>query len=67
MLGVKELVIIFLIIFLLFGAKQLPKIARALGKAKKEFENPSGDEENEDKPACESDAGEEEKTGGDIL
>ncbi len=48
--GVNELVIIFLIIFLLFGAKQMPKIARAFGKARKEFENPSKDKDEEEKP-----------------
>ncbi len=52
MIGWQELVIIFLIIFLLFGAKKLPQVARALGKAKKEFENPSEgeDEEKEEGP-----------------
>jgi sec-independent protein translocase protein TatA len=32
-----ELLVIFLIILLLFGAKRLPEIARALGKSLKEF------------------------------
>jgi len=35
--GMGELVIIFLIILLLFGASKLPEIARALGKSIKEF------------------------------
>jgi sec-independent protein translocase protein TatA len=32
-LGAAELIVIFLIIFLLFGAKALPEIAKALGNA----------------------------------
>ena len=38
-LGMQELVVIFLIIFLLFGAKNLPEIAQGLGKGIKEFKN----------------------------
>ena len=36
-LGTGELVFIFLIILLLFGAKRLPDLAKALGKGIKEF------------------------------
>ena len=35
--GVGELLVIFLIILVLFGAKRLPEIGQALGKALKEF------------------------------
>lgn len=38
-LGMQELIVIFLIIFLLFGAKNLPEIAKGLGKGIKEFKN----------------------------
>ena len=38
-LGMQELVVIFLIVFLLFGAKNLPEIAQGLGKGIKEFKN----------------------------
>ena len=38
-LGMHELIVIFLIIFLLFGAKNLPEIAQGLGKGIKEFKN----------------------------
>ncbi len=44
-----ELLVIFLIIFLLFGAKKLPEIARSLGRAVKEFKNPPPEEEGESK------------------
>jgi len=36
-IGVPELILIFLIILILFGAKRLPEIGRALGKALSEF------------------------------
>lgn len=36
-IGTGELVLIFLIILLLFGAAKLPEIARALGRSIKEF------------------------------
>ena len=38
MLGTTEILIISAVIILLFGARALPKIARSLGKAKKEFQ-----------------------------
>ena len=36
-LGVPELLVILLILFLLFGARRLPEIARGLGQAIEEF------------------------------
>ncbi len=36
-IGGPELLVIFLIVLLLFGAKRLPEIARSLGKATTEF------------------------------
>ena len=36
-LGTGELVLIFLMILLLFGAKRLPDLAKGLGKGIKEF------------------------------
>lgn len=36
-MGAGELVLIFLIVLLVFGAKRLPDLARALGQAKREF------------------------------
>lgn len=37
-LGWGELLIIFFIIMLIFGAKRLPEMAKSLGRAKKEFD-----------------------------
>jgi sec-independent protein translocase protein TatA len=36
-LGPTELIIILVIVMLLFGATRLPKLARSLGQASKEF------------------------------
>jgi len=43
-LGPTELAILLVIILLLFGGSKLPKLARSLGEAKKEFEK-GGDED----------------------
>ena len=37
MICYTELILIFLVIFLLFGAKRIPELAKALGKASHEF------------------------------
>ncbi len=36
-IGFTELLLIFLVIMLLFGAKKLPELARGLGQAMREF------------------------------
>jgi sec-independent protein translocase protein TatA len=38
-LGPTELIIILVIVMLLFGASRLPKLARSLGQASKEFKD----------------------------
>ena len=38
MLGTPEIIAIAAVVFLLFGATALPRIARSIGKAKREFE-----------------------------
>jgi sec-independent protein translocase protein TatA len=45
-LGVQEMLLIFLAIVFLFGAKKIPEIARGLGKGIKEFKR--GAEESDD-------------------
>lgn len=42
--GLQELIIILIIILILFGADKLPKLARGLGDAVKEFRKAAKDE-----------------------
>jgi sec-independent protein translocase protein TatA len=46
-LGMLELVVIFLVILLLFGAKNIPEIAKGLGKGLKEFKKSLKNTEDE--------------------
>lgn len=48
-LGVPELVIIFLIILVLFGANKIPKIAKDIGGGIREFKKSINNDEEEDK------------------
>ena len=36
-IGISELLVLFFIILLFFGAKRIPEIAKALGKASREY------------------------------
>ena len=47
-LGVPELVIIFLIILVVFGAGKIPAIARDMGKGIREFKRAMNSEESEE-------------------
>lgn len=38
MIGLQELLVILVIVAVLFGGSQIPKLARALGRARKDFE-----------------------------
>ncbi len=38
-IGLPELIVIFVIILLLFGARRLPQIARSIGKSLREFKS----------------------------
>ena len=53
-LGIQELMIIFLIIMVLFGAKKLPEMGKGLGKGIREFkratDNVTNDDEEEVEP-----------------
>ena len=42
-LGAPEIIIIFFVILLLFGAKKLPELAKGLGKGIKEFKKAKND------------------------
>ena len=47
-IGIPELIIIFLIIMLLFGASRLPEIGRGLGKGIKNFKESTRDGGNDE-------------------
>ena len=52
-LGTPELLIILAVVVLLFGGAKLPKLARSLGTAKREFEHAHAETSNGDPPpAC---------------
>ena len=54
-LGPTELLVVLAIVLLLFGSTRLPKLARSLGQASKEFKTgvKEGDTPDESKPADE--------------
>jgi sec-independent protein translocase protein TatA len=49
MFGSTELIGIILIIFILFGAKSIPKFAKSLGEARKEFQKGIDDSKEDSK------------------
>jgi sec-independent protein translocase protein TatA len=53
-IGGPELLIIFLIILLLFGAKRLPELARGLGKSIREFKKATADVQDDFKEAMDA-------------
>lgn len=50
-LGGPELVIILVIILVLFGGAKLPKLARSLGEAQREFKRGVDEEKDEKTPS----------------
>ena len=51
-LGMGELIIIFLVVLLLFGANQIPKVAKGLGEGIREFKKAARDLSADDQPAA---------------
>lgn len=55
MIGSTELIIIVIVILVLFGATAIPKFARSLGEAKKEFGKAMKEAETEGKDGAKGD------------
>lgn len=53
-IGGPELLVIFLIVLLFFGAKRLPELARGLGKSMKEFKKATEDVQEDFREAMDS-------------
>jgi sec-independent protein translocase protein TatA len=51
-LGAPELIIILVLVLLLFGGAKLPKLARSLGEAQKEFRDGMKDSDESSKDAA---------------
>jgi sec-independent protein translocase protein TatA len=60
-LGAQELILIFLIVLLLFGAKRMPELFRSFGKSIKEFKKATSDVQEDLRTAMDSED-ETEKT-----
>jgi sec-independent protein translocase protein TatA len=54
-LGSGELIVIFLIVLILFGGANLPKLTRSLGQSVKEFKKAVKEGEEEEKKADDGD------------
>jgi sec-independent protein translocase protein TatA len=50
-LGMPELVVIFLIVFILFGAKRLPEMGKGIGEGIKNFKKSFKNDEEKEKHA----------------
>ena len=48
MFGGNEVIIVLIVVLLLFGSAQVPKLARNLGKAQKEFKDSLAEAKAED-------------------
>ena len=64
-LGPWELLLVFLAILLLFGAKRLPEIAQGMGKGIKEFKRAMKDTTDEIKNAVDESAKDSDKDDKD--
>ncbi len=60
-IGPLELIILLLVVLLLFGTTRLPKLARSMGEASREFKKGFSDREREEAEAAAAAAKAEEK------
>ena len=65
-IGVSELLVLFFIVLLFFGAKRIPEVAKALGKGAHEFKKASSGLADElEKNAEAADVSKDEQAGKD--
>ena len=60
-IGMQELIIVLIIVIIIFGPSQIPKLTKMFGKSVKEFKNGMSDDEekNRDNTAGPADSGKE--------
>src|SRR5512135_2355442 len=58
-LGLREIIVILVIFFVLFGAKRLPQIGEGLGKTMKELRKIRGEKKTEKKTGNEKEKGDQ--------
>ncbi len=61
-LGTGEIILIFLVILILFGAKRIPDLAQGLGKGMREFKKSLKDVEDEIKTTDKDDKSDTKKS-----
>lgn len=66
-IGPPELILFLVILLVLFGGSKLPKLARSLGEARREFEKTTDDEKPQSAPAIEPPALSDELSKEDEL
>ena len=64
-IGFSELLLVFFIVLLFFGAKRIPEVAKALGKGAHEFKKASSGLADELEKNAEADVSKEEHAGKD--
>lgn len=60
-LGMGELIVIFLVVLLLFGASQIPKVAKGLGQGLREFKRAARELQEDDKNHSDKDHSDKDK------
>lgn len=53
-IGPQELIIVLVIVLLVFGGSQVPKLAKNLGRAQKEFKQGLAEGAKDDEPSSDS-------------
>lgn len=60
-IGMQELIVILIIVTIIFGPSQIPKLTRMFGKSVKEFKNGMSDDEGKSRDSAMANAAESDK------